>query len=80
MNYTVDYNGHYTITSEIVTYTYTGVLEEVKNPKRKWYTFWIPKVVKPIYDIKVEHVGKEIVYLEENQVVVLRNKIERIGG
>lgn len=80
MTYKVPIGGYYQIKSEIVTYKSTGIFEEVKNPKKRWWKFWVPKT---ILKEKLERVilldGSEVKYLKENDYVDVHKIILRFG-
>lgn len=82
MNYTVHFDGYYIISEEVTTITPTGEYEEVLNTDiYEWEEFWLPKTIKiPKFEKKVEHTGKQIVYLKANQKVYSKIGIQRIGG
>jgi hypothetical protein len=43
--YTVPVTGHYLVSAKVISCIPTGKFETVKNPNRKWYMFWEPRMI-----------------------------------
>lgn len=81
MTFKVPLNGYYHVRAEVVQFLPTGEFEEVANPKRRWWKFWLPKTIKrEKFERKTILDQPEIAYLEKGQKVHLNKFIGRLGS
>lgn len=67
--YAVPISGYYLVSAKTYTHIPTGKFETVKNPRRKFWQFWKPKIVtREIYETKVTLDSRQIVHAKAGDV------------
>lgn len=68
--FTAPIAGYYNMQAEIIEYIHTGKFEDIKNPSRKWYQFWKPRIIKQeILKSRKIKGGQQVKYLKASESV-----------
>lgn len=79
--YTAPIAGHYIVSAKSYKCVPTGRFEWQENYARKWYEFWVPKLVyKEIYDTIQVDDGTQLVFANQGETIGTKIEMIRIGN